>query len=115
MLSEILVSMGAALVSGLGSSIAGFGISKYANTHFNPENPEDDDQVKKANRKKTTFTIIGSSLATAAISTSVGIATNAIISNYNSSEDNTDAGSDDSTSTDTSNGDVSNTDTSELR
>lgn len=106
MMSEILISMGAGLVSGMGSSLAGFGISKYANSHFKPENPEDDDQVKKANRKKTAFTIVGSSLASAAICTGVSFAASAIASDCSSS-------SEDSTSADTSDGDAS--DTSELR
>lgn len=116
MITEVLVSMGAGLVSGLGSSLAGFGISKFANSHFKPENPEDDDQVKKANRKKTSFTIVGSSLASAAICTGVSFAASAIAGDCSSSSgDDTDAGSDGTTSTDTSDGDVSDTDTSELR
>ena len=100
MFNEIAIQMASAAVSGFTSIMAGYGIGKYANSHFNAEDPTDQDQLKKAGRKKAVFTIIGSSLASAAISTGVGFAASAISDNF------TDNSSD---------GDASDTDTSELR
>lgn len=105
MMSEIAIQMGAAAVSGFTSIMTGYGIGKYANSHFNAEDPTDQDQLKKAGRKKAAFNIIVSSLASAAISTGVGFAASAISDSF----------TDNSSDTSSSDGDASDTDTSELR
>lgn len=101
MINEIVIQMGAAAISGFTSIMTGYEIGKYANSHFDPEDPTDQDQLKKASRKKAAFAIIGSSLASAAISTGVGFAASAI------------SGITDNSSDTSSDGDAS--DTSELR
>ena len=52
MFNEIAIQMASAAVSGFTSIMAGYGIGKYANSHFNAEDQNDQDQLKKAANKE---------------------------------------------------------------
>jgi hypothetical protein len=104
---DIILAVAGAAVSGFGSLLAGFGISKYADKKYTAPDPSDKDQVAELKKKKQRFTIVASCLSSAVIDTGVSVATISIMNNYNGSEDNSSDAS--------SNRDASDTDTSELR
>ena len=104
---EIILAVGGAAVSGFGSLLAGFGISKYANKKYAVADPSDKEQVAELKKKKQRFTLVASCLSSAVIDTGVSVATISIMNNYN--------GEDNSSDTSSSDGDASDTDTSELR
>lgn len=85
---EIVLAVAGAAVSGFGSMLAGFGISKYANKKYAPADPSDKEQVAELKKNKQRFTIVASCLSSAVIDTGVSVATISIMNNYNGSEDN---------------------------
>ena len=102
---DVVLAVGGAAVSGFGSLLAGFGISKYANKKYTPTDPSDKEQVAELKKKKQRFTIVASCLSSAVIDTGVSVATISIMNNYNGEDNLSDTSSD---------SDASDTDTSEL-